>query len=57
MPENKGRKALNYSDIMIVNVQNANSHTGQFDNANAFPFTVDESRKYYDTTRLKTLGR
>ncbi len=55
--ENKGRNSLNYSDIMIVNVQNGNSHTGQFDNANAFPFTVDESRKYYDTTRLKTLGR
>jgi Protein of unknown function (DUF1329) len=55
--ENKGRQTLNYSDIMIVNVQNLNSHTGQFDNANAFPFTVDESRKYYDTTRLKTLGR
>jgi len=57
VPENKGRQSLNYSDIMIVNVQNANSHTGQFDNANAFPFSVDESRKYYDTTRLKTLGR
>ena len=55
--ENKGRQTLNYSDIMIVNVQNGNSHAGQFDNANAFPFTVDESRKYYDTTRLKTLGR
>ena len=55
--ENKGRNTLNYSDIMIVNVQNNNSHTGQFDNANAFPFTIDESRKYYDTTRLKTLGR
>jgi hypothetical protein len=55
--ENRGRNALNYSDIMVVNVQNGNSHTGQFDNANAFPFTVDESRKYYDTTRLKTLGR
>jgi hypothetical protein len=57
VPENKGRNALNYSDIMVVNVQNGNSHTGQFDNANAFPFTVDESQKYYDTTRLKTLGR
>jgi len=55
--ENKGRNTLNYSDIMVANVQNGNSHTGQFDNANAFPFTVDESRKYYDTTRLKTLGR
>ena len=57
LAENKGRNTLNYSDIMIVNVQNNNSHTGQFDNANAFPFSIDESRKYYDTTRLKTLGR
>ncbi len=55
--ENKGRNTLNYSHIMVANVQNGNSHVGQFDNANAFPFTVDESRKYYDTTRLKTLGR
>ena len=53
----QGRSRSNDSDIMIVNVQNVNSHTGQFDNANAFPFTGDESWKYDDTTRPKTLGR
>jgi hypothetical protein len=57
VPENKGRRVANYSSIMVVNVQNTNSHTGQFDNANAMEFDVTASRKYYDTTRLKTLGR
>jgi hypothetical protein len=54
---NKGRRVLNYTHIMVVNVQNENSHVGQFDNANARKFTIAESRTYYDTTRLKTLGR
>ncbi len=57
VPENKGRRAANYSHIMVVNVQNGNSHTGQFDNANAMEFDAGASRRYYDTTRLKTLGR
>jgi len=57
VPENKGRQSANYSDIMVVNVQNGNSHTGQFDNANSMEFDASVSRKYYDTTRLKTLGR
>jgi hypothetical protein len=57
VPQNKGRNAANYSHIMVVNVQNGNSHTGQFDNANAMEFDPAASRKYYDTTRLKTLGR
>jgi hypothetical protein len=57
VPENKGRNVANYSMIMVVNVQNTNSHTGQFDNANAMEFDIAASRKYYDTTRLKTLGR
>ena len=41
----------------IVNVQNENSHTIQFDNTNAAAFSVAESRKYYDTTELKRQGR
>jgi hypothetical protein len=57
VPQNKGRKSANYSQIMVVNVQNGNSHSGQFDNANAMEFDAGASRKYYDTTRLKTLGR
>lgn len=56
-PANKGMMVNNYAHIMVVNVQNDNSHTGQFDNPNAKPFTVAESRKYYDTSKLKSLGR
>jgi hypothetical protein len=51
-PGNKDKDTLNYAHIMIVNVQNENSHTGQFDNCNAYGFSIAESRKYYDTTRL-----
>jgi hypothetical protein len=29
----------------------------QFYSANVNPFTAEESRRYYDTTRLKTKGR
>ncbi|MGH9885382.1 MAG: DUF1329 domain-containing protein [bacterium] len=57
VPVNHGRKVNNYSLIMVANVQNGNSHAGQFDNANAMEFDAAASRKYYDTTRLKTLGR
>ncbi|HVP30445.1 MAG TPA: DUF1329 domain-containing protein [Myxococcota bacterium] len=53
---NKGKNVLNYAHILIANVQNNNSHSGQFDTANAVGFSVDESKNYYDTTRLKTLG-
>jgi hypothetical protein len=57
IPANKGRNSLNYSHIMVVNVQNENSHVGQFDNANAVKFSVADSKKYYDTTKLKRMGR
>jgi hypothetical protein len=54
---NAGQRVPNYAHILIANVQNNNSHTGQFDTANAVGFTVEASKQYYDTTRLKTLGR
>ncbi len=57
IPSNKGKNVLNYSHIMVVNVQNQVSHIGQFDNANAVAFSINDSKKYYDTTRLKALGR
>ena len=56
-PANKDKFVNNYTEILIVNVQNENSHTIQFDNANAGDFTVAESQKYYDTTKLKRQGR
>ena len=56
-PANKGKQVLNYSHILVVNVQNENSHAGQFDNANAVKFSVADSKKYYDTTKLKRRGR
>jgi hypothetical protein len=56
-PANKGMQVNNYAHIMVVNVQNDNSHTGQFDNPNAKTFAVAQARKYYDTTKLKSQGR
>jgi hypothetical protein len=56
-PWNKGRFVINGLAIMIVNVQNTNSHAIQFFNANAAEFSISESKKYYDTTRLKRRGR
>jgi hypothetical protein len=56
-PANKGKFVNNYAHILIVNVQNENSHTIQFDNANAAVFSIADSKKYYDTTKLKRRGR
>jgi len=56
-PSNKGKFVNNGAHILIVNVQNDNSHAIQFDNTNAGEFTVSESKKYYDTTKLKRRGR
>ena len=55
--ENKGRDVLLGTSVMIVNVQSNASNLGQFDGMNAMEFGVAESRKYYDTTKLKTAGR
>ena len=55
--ENKGRDVLLGTSVMIVNVQSGASNLGQFDGMNAMEFDVAESRKYYDTTKLKTAGR
>ena len=56
-PSNKNKFVNNYAHILIANVQNDTSHTIQFDNTNAGEFAVAESRKYYDTTKLKRRGR
>jgi hypothetical protein len=57
LPENQGRYVLLGNAVMIVNVQNGNSNLGQFDGMNAMEFDVTESRRYYDTTKLKAAGR
>jgi hypothetical protein len=57
LPENKGRFVLLGTSVMIVNVQTFASNLGQFDGMNAMEFDVKESKKYYDTTKLKTAGR
>jgi len=44
------------SAVMIVNLQSTNSNLGQFDGANAMEFSVAESKRYYDTTKLKVEG-
>jgi uncharacterized protein DUF1329 len=54
--ENQGRDVLLGSAVMIVNLQSGASNLGQFDGANAMEFSVAESRKYYDTTKLKVEG-
>jgi len=54
---NEGKQVLNYAHIMVANVQNLNSHTGQFDTCNAYGFSISDSNKYYDTTKLKKRGR
>ncbi|HTO68618.1 MAG TPA: DUF1329 domain-containing protein [Casimicrobiaceae bacterium] len=54
--ENKGHFVLLGSSVMIVNLQSGNSNLGQFDGMNAMEFSIAESRKYYDTTKLKTEG-
>ncbi len=56
-PENQGRFVLLGTSVMIVNVQSGASNLGQFDGMNAMEFAIGESRKYYDTTKLKTAGR
>ena len=40
----------------VVNLQNQNSHVIQMFNANLATFSVGDSLKFYDTSRLK-LGR
>jgi hypothetical protein len=57
LPENQGRYVLLGNAVMIVNVQSGNSNLGQFDGMNAMEFDVNESRRYYDTTKLKAAGR
>jgi len=56
-PENKGRFVLLGTSVMIVNVQSGASNLGQFDGMNAMEFAIGDSKKYYDTTKLKTAGR
>ena len=56
-PANKGKQVLNGTAITIVNVQNVASNVGQFDNSNAAEFSIADSKRYYDTTKLKRRGR
>ncbi len=57
LAENQGRFVLLGTSVMIVNVQSGASNLGQFDGMNAMEFDVAASKKYYDTTKLKTAGR
>ena len=56
-PYNQGVRSPIINYVMIANVQNDNSHVGQFDNTNIYAFEMAESRNYYDTTKLKRMGR
>jgi len=54
---NPGKSVLNPAHILVANVQNKNSNAGNFDTSNAVGLSLEDSLKYYDTTRLKTSGR
>jgi hypothetical protein len=56
-PVNHGRFTPIGAAIVIVNLQSENSHVAQFFTANVNPFSVGDSRRYYDVTRLKMRGR
>lgn len=56
-PEDHGQRAWLGASVMIVNVQTAASNLGQFDTSNTMSFSVKESLKYYDVTRLKRGAR
>ncbi len=53
---NKGLQVLNHVAFMIVNLQNNNSNTVQAGTANSGAFPITDTKRYYDTTRLKTQG-
>jgi hypothetical protein len=56
-PDNQGKSAILGRAIMIVNLQNLNSHVAQFFTVNVHAFSAEESERYFDTTRLKRAGR
>ena len=43
--------------LLGVNLQTLNSHVTQFYTANVIPFPGDETRRFFDITRLKQRGR
>ena len=54
---NRGMQVLNHIAFTIANLQNNNSNVIQAGTANSRAFPVAETKRYYDTTRLKTEGR
>jgi hypothetical protein len=56
-PSNQGRNVPLERAITIVNLQSLNSHVAQFFSGNVHTFSVDDSLRYYDTTKLKRRGR
>lgn len=56
-PGNQGKRVVLGHALTGVNVQNLNSHVTQFFTANLYPFTEEQTRRFFDTTRLKKRGR
>jgi hypothetical protein len=56
-PVNHDRNVPIERAIVIVNLQSRNSHVAQFYNGNVNTFSVEDSVRYYKTTKLKRRGR
>jgi Protein of unknown function (DUF1329) len=56
-PGNQGKRVVIGRALTVVNVQNLNSHVTQFFTSNVYPFSADETERYFDITRLKRRGR
>ena len=56
-PGNAGTRVALGSALVAVNLQNKNSHVIQFYTRNVFPFSGEETERFFDITRLKKQGR
>jgi hypothetical protein len=56
-PGNAGARVVLGTALVGVNLQSKNSHVIQFYTRNVFPFSGEESMRFFDITRLKRQGR
>ena len=56
-PVNHGKRVIMGRALTGVNLQSMNSHVTQFYTSNVYPFSGDDSERFYDITRLKREAR
>ena len=56
-PGNAGTRVVLGTALVGVNLQSRNSHVIQFFTRNVFPFSAEETERFFDITRLKKQGR